>query len=74
MADLNPVQKLTLKLGAICEGEEPSTVLAALTTIFACLTAPVEEETFRKSVEFFNDKVGSVRADLLKADKEETKQ
>jgi hypothetical protein len=62
----DPVQALTLKLGAVCEGEEPSVVLGSLVTVFACLTAPVDEETFKKSVDFFNDAVSDVRKELHK--------
>lgn len=70
----NPIQKLTMKLGAICEGEEPAVVLSSLTAMFACLTASLDEENFDRAVSFFTESVPSVRQELLKADKEETKQ
>jgi hypothetical protein len=74
MANGEQIKKLTVKLGAVCEGEEPAVVLASLVTVFACLTAPVDDEQFNKAVEFFNSSVGGVREDLLKADKEEKPQ
>lgn len=69
MEKVDPVQKLTMKLGAICEGEDPSVVLASIIALFACLTGPVDEETFKASVDFFNSKVGDVRRDILKEEK-----
>lgn len=73
MEKLDPVQKLTMKLGAVCEGEESSTILASLVALFACLTGPVDEKTFKASVEFFNEKVGEVRENIIKASKDEEK-
>lgn len=72
MTDQDPVKRLTLKLGVICEGEEPHVVLASLTTLFAALTAPVEDETFGRSVDFFRDTVGRVREELRKQFPEKT--
>lgn len=74
MEKQNPIQKLTLKLGAICDGEEPSVVLASLTTVFACLLAPVDDENFEKALKYFTESAADVRQELLKHDKEETPQ
>lgn len=66
MADLDPVQRLTMKLLAVSDGEPPAVCLSTVVSLFAYLTADFDDETFNQARKFFDEQSPNVRAEILR--------
>lgn len=66
MADLDPVQRLTMKLLAVSDGETPAVCLSTVVSLFAYLTADFDDETFGEAVKFFDEQAPNLRAEIHK--------